>query len=82
MAKQRYLIKEINDKDYNQNDFVDFIAAKNIHNFPEDEVLEINKYSFDDLNNIVMMFQEREERKRNPSSFNRVLDLDWEDVEN
>ena len=81
MAKQRYLIKEINDKNYNQNDFVDFIAKQNIHKLPEYQVLEMVNYTFDDLNNIVAMFQQKEERIRNPTSFNRVLDLSWEDTE-
>ena len=44
--------------------------------------MDINRYTFDDLNNIVVMYQEAEERKRNPSSFNKVLDLSWEDNDN
>lgn len=55
MAKQRYLIREINEKGYSQDDFIDFIQANN-QDKNEAEVLDLNAYSFDELSALVAEF--------------------------
>ena len=64
MAKQRYLIREIKEKGYNQDTFITFIQRIN-HDKAISEVLDLKTYSFDELSSLVMIFQEEQDELEN-----------------
>ena len=54
--KQRYLVREILEKRYNQHDFSEFLRKRKAEK-PVHEALDINRYSFNELEEVVQLFQ-------------------------
>ena len=78
MAKQRYLVSEIINKGYDQQQFCAFLTN---HRKNEDSALDINQWSFDELSDVVLAFQENGGSAEPIEGEWAENDDEWEDLD-
>lgn len=85
MAKQRFLVKEIIEQGFNQDQFTLFLQTWKASD-QIDNALNIDQWTFDELDEAVKVFQEHNQNpymEHEPERFyvNKVDDSNWEDLE-
>ena len=84
MAKQRYLVKEVASKGFCKQAFSEFLQKRKPEHIPVEHALNIDLWSFEELDRVVLQFQMIEEKKGMASDSKhseQPEEEQWEDLE-